>query len=122
MKSSRQLFGRAGEELAAKHLQKSGIEIIERNARVTAGEIDIVACDGELILLVEVRARRGDRYGTSLESIGPGKARRMVSAAYQYLLLKGWLDRDWRIDVIAVSMSSNGELLDVEHVPGAIEQ
>ena len=61
--------GRYGEELAARYLAKSGFAILERNWRCELGEIDIVARDGDALVVCEVKTRRGLNYGSPLESI-----------------------------------------------------
>jgi putative endonuclease len=75
----------AAEEAAANFLARQGLEIVARNYRTRMGEIDLVARDGTTLVFVEVRMRSSDRCGGGAESIGPGKQRRIVAAARQYL-------------------------------------
>ncbi len=60
---SNTLLGRAGEQVAVRHLEAQGIEVLARNWRPTGaglrGEIDIVARDGPVLVVCEVKARRG---------------------------------------------------------------
>lgn len=86
-----------------------------------SGEIDIVARDGVTTVFVEVRTRRGDIYGTAAESISPSKAKHMVASAYEYLEQRGLDGGDWRIDLVAVSLDARGKLMDIEHIPSAVE-
>jgi hypothetical protein len=62
-------LGRRGEDLATAYLRQQGYVILARNWRCPVGEIDIVAREGEILAFVEVRTRRGDRFGTPEESI-----------------------------------------------------
>ena len=62
----RKPLGRLGEDLAARHLEQAGWQIVARNWRTRRGEIDIVARDGEWLVFVEVRTRRAapTRWGS----------------------------------------------------------
>ncbi|MEJ1087637.1 YraN family protein [Microbacterium sp. Mu-80] len=77
-------FGRAGEERAASHLRASGYAILERNWRCAQGEIDIVAAHGEMLCIVEVKARRSDAFGHPFEAIDERKRRRLWRLAYAW--------------------------------------
>jgi len=138
-KDARRQLGAAGEEIAAQELSRAGFTIIERNWRATdggfgrelAGEIDLIAEEvapnlvaGNLQeiwrVLVEVRTRRGDAYGTALQSITPRKARQMRSLAQAYIQASGW-QGPWRIDVVAIQMDSRGAMQSVQHIRGAVQ-
>jgi putative endonuclease len=54
----RRLLGRLGEDIAASHLERRGFAILDRNSRTRHGEIDIVAFDGSVLAIVEVKTRR----------------------------------------------------------------
>ena len=73
--------GEAWEDLAAKHLERAGYRILERNFRAKPGEIDFVAKDGDVICFIEVKGRRGLRFGRPAEAVGPEKQRRIFRAA-----------------------------------------
>ncbi len=119
MKGARKKLGQRGEELAVAHLEKQGYFVRERNWRCTAGEIDIVAEDGGCLVFVEVRTRRGREYGSPEESVTPAKQSKLVEVAQTYLQEHNW-DGDWRIDVVAVEMTSRGKLLRVELIKNAV--
>lgn len=101
-------LGQRGEEIATTYLQRQGYLILARNWRCSAGELDIVAREGETLAFVEVRARRGNRFGTAEESITPAKQAKLVELAQIYLQEKGTTDQDWRIDVVAVDLDQRG--------------
>lgn len=101
-------FGAHGERLAAEYLAKRGWRIYERNVRAGAGEIDIVAYDGEELVIVEVRTRRIGRLMPSETSVGPRKIRNLVNAARIYVDAKRY-QGNWRIDVAAVTLEESGE-------------
>ena len=56
--------GRYGEDVAARHLTEAGLVVLERNWRCREGEIDIVARDGDVLVVCEVKTRRSTTYGT----------------------------------------------------------
>ena len=120
MKGTRKRLGDVGEEIAARELARRGYTVRERNWRCPEGELDIVAEQGDVLVLAEVRTRRGDRFGTPEESITPAKRAHLIASAQAYLQAHS-LDCDWRIDVVAVEMSARGELLRVDVIENAIE-
>ncbi|HID55979.1 TPA: YraN family protein, partial [Candidatus Poribacteria bacterium] len=61
-------IGLLGEEIAADFLRRKGYRLLERNIRIGRGEIDLVALDGETLVFVEVKTRKGLRYGHPSES------------------------------------------------------
>jgi putative endonuclease len=121
MKGARKQLGDAGEEIAARELMRRGYAVCERNWRCPEGELDIIAEQGEWLVFVEVRTRRGDRFGTPEESITPAKRAHLIAAAQAYLQAQSLQDRDWRIDVVAVEMSDRGQLQRVDVIENAIE-
>ena len=112
-------LGRRGEELAARHLAARGYDIVARNWRCEAGELDLVARDSAGLVFVEVRTRRGGALGTPEESITPAKQARLISLAEAYVQVHDW-PGDWRIDVVAVEMDRRGRLLRVEQYENAV--
>lgn len=72
-----QELGRYGEDVAVRHLHDQGLVILERNWRCRAGEIDIVARHGDVLVFCEVKTRRSDRFGSPVEAVTPRKLARM---------------------------------------------
>ncbi|MBI3241931.1 MAG: YraN family protein [Chloroflexi bacterium] len=122
MSRSRLSLGRRGEQLAADKLISLGYEIVERNFRCPAGEIDLVAKFGETWVFVEVRTRRGADFGSPEESVTLRKKSHLIAAAQTYLQDHALGQVDWRIDFVAVELSGKGELLRVEVIENAINQ
>ena len=105
MTTGRQRLGAAGEDAAARHLEAQGYRILERNVHLSRyGEIDIVAMDGEVLALVEVRTRKGNRLGTPEESVTPTKKRKLLMLGQMYVQQNEW-EGPWRIDFVAVRVS-----------------
>ena len=113
-------LGRHGEEIAVGYLRQQGYRVLARNWRCTAGELDIVAREGETLAFVEVRTRRGDRFGTPEESITPTKQAKLVELAQTYLQENGLTDQNWRIDVVAVEMDRGSGVKRVNLIRNAI--
>ncbi len=79
-------YGRQGESRAVAFLGERGFEIVERNFRYRrAGEIDIVAMKGDLLIFVEVKSRSGSSYGGPLYSISAKKKKTLRFIAQQFL-------------------------------------
>lgn len=100
--------GKYGEELAVRHLEDAGYRILERNYRCLLGEIDIIARDGESLVFVEVKSRRGDGFGEPQEAVGPKKQEKISKIAQYYLKEKGLRSVRARFDVVAVRILPDG--------------
>lgn len=83
MTATRKSLGDFGEKYARAHLVKSGYVILATNVRLASGEIDIVAQDGEELGVVEVRTRRGDRFGSPEESVTLAKLERLANLGHE---------------------------------------
>ena len=88
------------------NLKRHGLKTVCRNYRCRSGEIDLVMRDREFIVFVEVRYRRSNDYGDPLESITPGKQKRIIRAARHFLCAQPeWHDAPCRFDAVGVSSS-----------------
>ena len=94
--------GSKGEDLAVKYLMKKGFKIVKRNFVFGRGEIDIVAEDGNILVFVEVKARKSNAYGTPEESITVGKRRQLRRIAEGYMYVNKIDNRECRFDAIAI--------------------
>lgn len=111
--------GRFGEQVAARHLAADGFVILARNWRCSEGEIDIVAADGETLVICEVKTRSGLRYGDPAEAVLEAKKLRLRRLALRWLAANGLTWRDIRFDVITVLRRPPEGLL-VRHLRGAL--
>jgi putative endonuclease len=109
----RQGLGRTGERLAGEKLVVEGYCILEMNFRCPYGEVDIVAEERGDLVFVEVKTRRGTAYGYPEEAVTRHKQRKIVQVALYYLDLHACSERSWRVDVVAVQMSSRGKLEEI---------
>ena len=94
--------GRVGEDAACAYLAAAGYRILERNVSTEAGEIDVIAADGDVLCFVEVKARAGDEYGPAIAFVGPAKQRRLTRCCALYLASRKVRDRAIRFDVIGL--------------------
>jgi len=95
-------LGRWGEQLAARFLKRRLYRIIETNYRNRAGEIDIIARRGKMLVFVEVKTRRTTRCGAALEAVDERKQRQIIRAAQWYLTQHDDATLQPRFDVIAI--------------------
>ncbi len=103
-------LGALGEELAAEALRVRGWAILDRNWRCRAGEIDLVARDGECYVFVEVKTRHGHAVQFPEDALTPTKAARLESLAQLYLARHGLEDVTWRLDLVAIELDRRGQV------------
>jgi putative endonuclease len=95
-------LGTQYENQAAELLEGLGYVVVDRNFACKGGEIDLVCLDGEVLVFVEVRGRADSRYGAPEETIAWAKRRRLLRAAWVYLLRRVTGEPVCRFDVIAI--------------------
>lgn len=95
--------GASAETCAAQLLVDAGYRIVERNFRCKAGELDIVARDGEVLVFVEVRSRSDDDHGSAVETIRQAKQRRVARVATYYLATVEPVFEECRFDIVAIT-------------------
>lgn len=103
--SSNRRRGALGEDVAAAFLRQNGYEIVEQNYYHQHGEIDIIAREGKVLVFVEVKARRSDRFGAPEEAVTPKKQEMLRRTAEGYIVERNIGECDCRFDVVAVMMS-----------------
>ena len=101
--------GRRGEDLACRHLEAQGLQLLERNYRCRAGEIDLVMLDGGTLVLVEVRSRSTSDHGSAAATVGTRKQQRFIRAARHLMLTRRDLrSLPARFDVVAIDPDPSG--------------
>jgi putative endonuclease len=106
-----QQIGARAETLVAEHLATSGVEVLARNLRVGRLEIDILAREGPVLIVVEVRTRGPGAYARALDSVDAKKRVRLRRAAAELWRSRFHADRTLdrvRFDVAAVDLSAEG--------------
>jgi putative endonuclease len=118
----RQHMGRVGERLALQHLERLGYRLVAQNHRTRFGELDLIVCDDERLVFVEVKARRATaRAGSAVEAISPDKQRRVraMAAAWLAATTDRPRSRELRFDVIAITVDRHGRLMALDHLEAA---
>ena len=116
MPHARQRLGNEGEELVAQYLVGQGYTIITRNWHAGRyGEIDIVAEQGGMLVMVEVKTRHSAQFGNPEEAVNRTKLEKLRAATQAYVTAHPQLPQAARIEVVAVIMSPDSKLVDLEH-------
>jgi putative endonuclease len=101
------------EDLALAHVQAAGLVLVERNFLCRHGEIDLVMREGEVVVFVEVRYRRGGGFGDGIDSVGAGKRARLVRAASAWLAAHPRMaSHPCRFDVLAIGGDAGAPAVD----------
>ncbi len=102
MVDHRRAFGAAGEARAARWYEARGYRVLARNWRCRDGELDLVVARGRTLVIVEVKARRTDRFGSPVEAVTRQKQLRLRRLALRYLEATGARPASLRFDVVAI--------------------
>ncbi len=110
------ILGKEGENAAADYLVRNGYSIRHRNWRAGRKELDIVADNGEELIVVEVKSRKDTEYARPEDAVNATKIRRIVSATDKYIN-QYQLDMPVRFDIITVT-GTKGHFA-IEHIENA---
>ena len=108
--------GKFGEEQALLFLKKLGYTILECNWQFKKFEIDILALDAEVLVVVEVKTRKNADFGAPETFVTKTKQAQLIQAVNHYVERKD-MANEIRFDVISVL--SDGKNVIVEHIPDA---
>lgn len=107
--------------MAQTYLEALGYHFVDRNWHCAAGELDLIMLDGEELVFVEVKTRRGERSGRADEAVSASKATKLLGAAEWYLFQHAeHQSRIWRCDLIAITIMSTTQPPRVSHYVNAI--
>lgn len=106
--------GRKGEDLARDYLKKKGYKILEQNYRTRYAEIDIVAQEKDVLVIVEVRTKIGEQFGSPEETIDWRKRARLKRNAISYASYKRW-DKLYRIDAVCIVLNHDHNVVRLDH-------
>lgn len=109
-------FGRISEDRAAAYLMARGYTIRDRNWRIGHKELDIVAQKNDTLAIVEVKARKSDRYGDAVDAVTDDKICKIVQAADAYVRYHR-INLNVRFDIIAITGEAGRQI--VEHIEDA---
>ena len=120
IRDTRRVFGQAGESAAENYLRRKGYRIMARNLRSSVGELDIVAEDGQVLVFVEVKARRTGAFGGAIHAVHQRKQEKLIQLAAKYLARHHIKDRPCRFDVVLLQ-GTDAVAPDIEHIQNAFE-
>jgi putative endonuclease len=106
-KAAHLIRGESAEEQAHNFLIGKGLKPVCRNFRCKQGELDLIMTDQQTLVIIEVRFRKTDKYGSAVESITRAKQSRIIAATHVFLSAHK-TDQPIRFDVVA--MSGNGDI------------
>ena len=109
-------FGKKGEDIAAEYLQKKGYKIIERNWVSGKNEIDIIAKEGNFIVVVEVKARHSNFAGEPEMAVTLDKQRSLIRAANAYVRKMNY-NEEVRFDIVSILIVNGKE--QINHIEDA---
>ena len=106
-------IGDFGESVAAEFLEKKNIKVLKRNYHCRAGEIDIIAKDGDCTVFCEVKTRHSSDFGTPAEFVDFRKQEKIMKTALYYTMRD---DIEMRFDVVEVFYTKKGDVMVVTKV------
>jgi putative endonuclease len=119
MSAARQAFGELGERIAERWLKRTGWRVVQRRFRSGHRDIDLVVEREGMIAFVEVKARRGDRFGQPVEAVNWRKQKELTKSAQVWIDRHGRPEETYRFDVVGVLMK--GDRVRVRHVEDAFQ-
>jgi putative endonuclease len=99
--------GEQAEQLALKHLQQHGLQLVCSNYRCKLGELDLVMKDGTVLVIVEVRFRKSTHFGGALASITRQKQAKIIAATQHYVIINKLSHVGIRFDVVAITSNQS---------------
>lgn len=112
-------LGRHGEVLARRHLEQAGLVVLDANWRGPSGELDLVAREDDVLVVVEVKTRATVLRGTPHEAVTPAKLARLLRLAEEWQQAHGVRAPEVRVDLVAVLRPRRGPSA-LEHVRGLV--
>lgn len=116
----RERVGAAGEAAALELLRARGLDILEVDWRSPLGQVDVVAQDGDSVVIVEVKSRRGLGFGLPVEGVDARKRRKLRQLAYAYMSASGRSGGAVRIDIIGLLLDSSLRVVEASHLESAV--
>ncbi len=109
-------LGKRGEELAAQYLKEKGYKILETNWRFGRNELDLIAEDGDTLVVAEVKTRHSNVFGDPEMAVTREKQRTIIRSANSYVR---WKRRNIEVRFDVVSILIQGEEVSINHIPDA---
>jgi len=100
-------LGILGEELALKEVRRLGYKKIVRNYRCPLGEVDLIARDGDTLVFIEIKTRKGKSIGYAKEAVDARKRRQLSKVALAYMKVNDCCEAKARFDVVAINLGQS---------------
>lgn len=121
-KKKKRSTGQLGEQAVIEYLLKKGYTIVDHNYHAKCGgreEIDIIACDGDVLAFVEVKTRKKNSWLSAMDALTPQKRRRIFAGAQNFLMTQEGYERfQPRFDVACVT-TEDGMVTSVDYYENA---
>jgi putative endonuclease len=117
MSAARQQFGELGERIAERWLRRKGWRVVQRRFRSGHRDIDLVVEREGMVAFVEVKARRGNRFGDPVEAVNWSKQKELARSASVWIDRHGRPSESYRFDVVGILVE--GDRVRVLHIPNA---
>ncbi len=112
---NRQALGRYGENLALEYLEKKGYKFVGKNIKLFCGEIDLLFCNQDALVIVEVKTKSDESFGRAADMITLKKRRKLIQLAKA--LWQKYPKKTVRIDVVAIDNSNK-----IDHLESAVQE
>jgi len=106
-------LGKFGEVLALKKIKLLGYKNIIRNYRCPLGEVDLIAKDGDTLVFIEIKTRKGKSIGYAKEAVNARKKRQLSKVALAYMKSNDCWGAKARFDVVAISIERDKQQIEV---------
>lgn len=106
-------LGKWGEDLALKKVKKLGYKCLVRNYRCPLGEVDLIARDGDCLVFVEIKTRRGRSLEYAKEAVNRKKRRQLSKVALAYMKANGCPEARARFDVVVINLDGGEQEFEV---------
>ncbi|MGN1411832.1 MAG: YraN family protein [Oscillospiraceae bacterium] len=113
-------IGNLGEVAICHYISDLGYEVVCRNYAINGGEIDIIACDNEYILFIEVKTRNFNSLTTGFQAITKTKKRCILKTASRFCI-DNVIKLQPRFDVAEVVIDSLEKVMDIQYYPNAFD-
>jgi putative endonuclease len=106
-------LGKLGEELAFKKIKRIGYKCLARNYRCPLGEVDLIAKDGDTLVFIEIKTRKGKSIGYAKEAVDGRKKRQLSKVALTYIKANDCWHMRSRFDVVAINFNKNKREIEI---------
>lgn len=106
-------MGKWGEDRALQKVKKLGYRCIVRNYRCPLGEVDLIARDGDTLVFVEIKTRKGRSLEYAKEAVDKRKRKQLSKVALAYMKANGYSEARARFDVVVINLEGKEEEIEV---------